>query len=331
MSTKAPAIVKILVVADIVDDATLVRSMLSREFDHVATSNDPRQAVADFDKYQPDVLILAFNELSKSEQYYLGLFRLSKTVNQHPHRTVILCNQDEVTRVAELCMKNFFDDYILFWPMTYDSPRLLMSVHNAIRELELEKNHEPPTEPYTDQIRKLAEVNSANKKNESRNEIHSLAEAKPDQRPQQEVHELTMEANPSGTLGNRDGHKLITVLVVDDDTFQRNLIKQLLKSENYHVLFAASGIDALNILQRAQPDVILMDVIMPDMDGIETTRRLKAMPQHAKTPVIMVTGDSEGTVVVDSLKAGASNFVVKPFNSATLIDKINHALAATKK
>ena len=66
--------------------------------------------------------------------------------------------------------------------------------------------------------------------------------------------------------------------------------------------------------------------MMPNMDGIEATQRLKAMPQFAKTPVIMVTGDSEGDVVVKSLQAGASNFVVKPFNGTTLIAKINLAL-----
>jgi CheY-like chemotaxis protein len=312
---------KILVVTDLVDDAILIRDMLSREFDQVFTSTDPRQAVAEFDRHQPDILILAFNKLEKSEQYYLGLFRLSKTVAQHLHRTVILCNKDEVARVAELCMKDFFDDYILFWPMTYDAPRLLMSVHNAIRDLGSVRIHAPSTEEFAVQIHQL---------NRDKTQPAPLAKIESAQPLTQEAQQLNNEPMPfiksAGTSGNKDERKPTTVLVVDDDSFQRNLINTLLKSENYQVLFAPSGEDALNILRKTQPDVILMDVMMPEMDGIETTRRLKAMPQFAKIPVIMVTGNSEGNVVVDSLKAGASNFVVKPFNSATLIDKINHAL-----
>lgn len=68
---------------------------------------------------------------------------------------------------------------------------------------------------------------------------------------------------------------------------------------------------------------------MPNMDGIETTRHLKAVPQLAHVPVIMVTGKSDGQVVIDSLKAGATDFVVKPFDRVTLISKIDHALGMT--
>jgi PleD family two-component response regulator len=61
---------------------------------------------------------------------------------------------------------------------------------------------------------------------------------------------------------------------------------------------------------------------MPSIDGIETTRRLKSVPHLAKIPVIMITGKSEGNVVVESLKAGAADFVVKPFERAALLGKV---------
>jgi len=114
-----------------------------------------------------------------------------------------------------------------------------------------------------------------------------------------------------------------------DDKFQHKIIGKLLESENYHLIFANDGFEALSILRKTRPDLILMDVMMPNMDGVATTRRLKDVPQFAKTPVIMVTGKSEGKVVVDSLKAGAVDFVVKPFDRATLIAKIARALGAT--
>jgi CheY-like chemotaxis protein len=117
-----------------------------------------------------------------------------------------------------------------------------------------------------------------------------------------------------------------TVLVVDDDDFQRVIVSQLFAKENYRLVFASGGIEALNVLRTLHPDLILMDILMPDLDGIETTRRLKSMPQFAKLPVIMVTGNSEGVAVRDSLKAGATDFAVKPLDRDTLLAKVALAL-----
>jgi CheY-like chemotaxis protein len=116
------------------------------------------------------------------------------------------------------------------------------------------------------------------------------------------------------------------ILVVDDDEFQHNVLSKLLAKENYRLVFASSGIESLNCLHRIRPDLILMDIMMPDLDGIETTRRIKALQHCADIPVIMITGNSEGATVRDSLKAGAINFVVKPFERETLLTKFALAL-----
>ncbi|PQJ97249.1 response regulator, partial [Chromatium okenii] len=105
-------------------------------------------------------------------------------------------------------------------------------------------------------------------------------------------------------------------------------IETVLKEENYRLVFAASGLEALSLLRQLRPDVVLMDVRMPDMDGITATQRLKALPQFAQLPVIMITGHSEKAVVVDSLRAGATGFLVKPFGRDTLITKLREALGA---
>jgi CheY-like chemotaxis protein len=112
------------------------------------------------------------------------------------------------------------------------------------------------------------------------------------------------------------------VLIVDDDEFQRMLLARMLQADPYQLVFAASGAEALQAIHQARPDLILMDVQMPGMDGIETTRRLKAMPRFADVAVIMLTGKSEGQVVVDSLNAGAADFVVKPIDRDKLVAKL---------
>jgi len=89
----------ILIATDNAEDAKVVKQQLSNEYENVFVSTSPDLAVQDFESHRPDVLVLAFNGLEKAERYYLGLYRLSSVVHIHPHRTVILCNKDEIKRV----------------------------------------------------------------------------------------------------------------------------------------------------------------------------------------------------------------------------------------
>lgn len=82
------------------------------------------------------------------------------------------------------------------------------------------------------------------------------------------------------------------ILVVDDELIH-DLYKELLAQENFELTFASSGIEALYLLRKQHPDLILMDMVMPDIDGLETIHRIKTNKQLASIPVIMVTGNSE--------------------------------------
>jgi CheY-like chemotaxis protein len=118
-----------------------------------------------------------------------------------------------------------------------------------------------------------------------------------------------------------------TVLVVEDDEFQHKLLRQLLADTKVDLLFVTSGVAAIAALHRSRPDLVLMDVDLPDRDGIEVTRRIRSVERFADIPVIMITGKSEKNVVVESLKAGASDFVVKPFDHSSLLAKLQKFLA----
>jgi CheY-like chemotaxis protein len=154
MSNKIPTI---LIATDNTQDAKVVSGMLVDEYKNVFTSVNPDLSVADFESRKPDVLVLAFNTLEKSERYYLGLYRLSALVHTHPHRTVILCGKDEVHRVYGLCKKDYFDDYILFWPMTHDATRLAMAVHHAVVNL-ASSQATAVTAEFASQVRRLADL-----------------------------------------------------------------------------------------------------------------------------------------------------------------------------
>lgn len=390
MNSKA----RILVATEVVVDANLVRKLLSDEFDNVSISTDPERSVEDFERTRPAVLILAFNTLEKAERYYLGLYRLSNVVQAHPHRTLILCNKDDLRRVYALCKKEYFDDYILFWPMTHDTPRLPMAVIQALRQMPGEGSGGSPTpREMAGQARRIAELESllaaALARGEQRvdavsrslrqaghdigaaldgfsrklsgGELDGIVEVR-DQRGFQHAidrlkadevdrrfnavaanvepmhiwidsieEELAPQLEAVRELRALAEQIRPTVLIVDDDDFQRKLLAQLLEDLKLEFVFAASGTEALASLRRHRPDLVLMDVNLPGMDGVETTRRIKSVEQLAAVPVVMITGHSEKSVVVESLKAGASDFVVKPFDKDILRAKVGGFLKAAAK
>jgi CheY-like chemotaxis protein len=117
-----------------------------------------------------------------------------------------------------------------------------------------------------------------------------------------------------------------TILVVDDDPFQRQMIGRVLESAGYLPLYATNGTDALSMVRKSQPDLILMDVLMPDMSGLECVQRLKNEPALSKIPVVMVTGESVRNVVLESVKLGVADFLVKPIERKSLLGKLARLL-----
>ena len=116
------------------------------------------------------------------------------------------------------------------------------------------------------------------------------------------------------------------LLVVDDDEFMRRLLKQLLTGAQYDVEAVGTAVDAQRFLNSNRPDLILMDFLLPDSNGILLTRELKGSQINVDIPVIMLTGRTEKHVIVESRKAGAVDFVAKPFNRDILLKKVAHHL-----
>jgi putative two-component system response regulator len=108
------------------------------------------------------------------------------------------------------------------------------------------------------------------------------------------------------------------VLVADDEHENRALFVRLLSVEGYGVLTAADGVSALAALERHRPDVIILDVQMPGIDGFEICRRIKLNPATRLTPVVMVTGLNERENRIKGINAGADDFIVKPFDTEEL-------------
>lgn len=121
-----------------------------------------------------------------------------------------------------------------------------------------------------------------------------------------------------------------TILAVDDNPDSLSLMNQTLSQHGYVVLVANSGIQALNILHKVQPDLVLLDAIMPEMDGFETCQAIKKIIPD--TPIIFMTGLSDSEHIVRGLSFGAVDYLVKPLNNDELLARvkvhINNALQA---
>jgi two-component system cell cycle response regulator len=112
------------------------------------------------------------------------------------------------------------------------------------------------------------------------------------------------------------------ILVVDDLAPNRKLLEAKLKSQFYDVITAENGVEALHLLQENKPDIILMDVMMPQMNGFEACRRIKKDPKTADIPIIMVTALTDIDDRIQGLDAGADDFLTKPINDLPLFARI---------
>lgn len=112
------------------------------------------------------------------------------------------------------------------------------------------------------------------------------------------------------------------ILLVDDLKQNLKLLTFILEGENYQTSFALSGKDALERLNVLKPDLILLDLMMPDMNGLEVCEKIKSNQQYQDTPVIFLTASQEEHHLVDAYNIGASDYVTKPFKKAELLTRI---------
>src|SRR3954468_16611559 len=112
------------------------------------------------------------------------------------------------------------------------------------------------------------------------------------------------------------------VLVVDDILSNVKLLEAKLTAEYFEVASAYNGLEALAKIEEQQPDIVLLDVMMPGMDGFEVCRRIKQNPQTAHLPVVMVTALDQPADRVAGLEAGADDFLTKPVDDAALFARV---------
>ncbi|HYW17983.1 MAG TPA: response regulator [Nodularia sp. (in: cyanobacteria)] len=117
-----------------------------------------------------------------------------------------------------------------------------------------------------------------------------------------------------------------TVLIVEDSMAQREIMTDLLKASGFTVTHAKDGIEALEVIETDTPDLVILDIVMPRMNGYELCRRLKSHPKTQNVPVVICSGNSEEFDRYWGMKQGADAYIGKPFPPSELVEIVKKVL-----
>jgi CheY-like chemotaxis protein len=118
------------------------------------------------------------------------------------------------------------------------------------------------------------------------------------------------------------------ILVADDDQNLRRILCLFLKNAHYEIVEASNGREALNMTRSQRPDCVLLDIMMPLIDGFSVCRQLKEDPETKRIPVVICTAKNKKEDLIEAIRAGAEDYIIKPFTKETVLTKIQRVLAS---
>ena len=112
------------------------------------------------------------------------------------------------------------------------------------------------------------------------------------------------------------------ILIVEDEPEIANLVKSYMEKAGFHANTAESGVEALKLIKSERPDLMILDLMLPEMDGIEVCKRIRTVPDTALLPIIMLTAKAEESDTIIGLELGADDYVTKPFSPKALVARV---------
>lgn len=161
-------------------------------------------------------------------------------------------------------------------------------------------------------------------------EILRLIEQQPDITNKEIARILSLPENMIEDLLEELSDTRQKILIVDDELDALTALKRALEADNYNVVEASDGLSAIEKVKTEKPDVVLLDLMMPEMDGIEACKHLKSDPKYKHIPIIMLTAKGEIDNKIEGIEMGADDYVTKPFNLHELKARIKMVLRRTQ-
>lgn len=298
---------RILFITSESEDREKLYERLEDEFPEAAYVSTEK-AVSAWRKHCPAVTVFACNSLSDSESVYLSLLKSDSPAENHRnHQTLVLCRIDEAEAAYHRCRRHVFDDYAVFKPL-HDPWQIQISLRRALALYET-----------TAMLSSLQQQRSG-------------AQSNP-------LEELASVRTPGTVQAHNSDRPLIPIagsdepettrplaLVVEDDPFAQEVHKEILTTHGFAVTISSDGDSVMDAIEGRLPDLILMDINLPGVDGIEATLRLRNDPRTETTPIIVVSGHRERSIVESCIKAGANSYIFKPIREQKLLDRIRSVM-----
>jgi len=126
------------------------------------------------------------------------------------------------------------------------------------------------------------------------------------------------------TVQRKGNFVMIKILIVDDSAFTRGIHRQVIQNEGYQAVEAASGAEALDLFKKEKPDLVMMDLLMPDMDGMDVTKKILEIQPKAK--IVICSTDRQKTRQAEAKQVGAVGFLTKPIDKKKMADTLRNIL-----
>lgn len=314
----------LLLAEDALDREPMAR-LVPTEYRLAVVHTELEAAALAYSQAQPDVLLLAVNDLDASAAFRNDLFKRCAIAEDAAPMTVALCLNRHSMQAGELCMRGVFDDFATAKP-TPHTERIQLALLRAktAKQMRLE-------------LFDLRDrINSARAHFETvaslQRDLHQALDKLPPQSPGGAAPDSSI-ATLSEQLARTaaQGRKVCLgtakrVLVVDDDEMMREILGATLETGGFEARFAANAEQAVEMLVGERMSLVLMDLMMPGLDGIAATREIRALPNYKSVPIIVVSGHGNRDSVRSSRLVGANDFVVKPVDQDRLLEKVRRYL-----
>ncbi len=315
----------VLLVAEDALDRDPMAKLVPTEHRLTVVHTELEAAALAYSQAQPDVLLLAINDLDASASFRNELLKKCGVAEDTAPMAVALCLNRHSIQAGDLCMRGVFDDFATAKPTPHTE-----RIHLALRRAKIAKQLREDLLDARDRI------------GAARGQFETLATVHRELNGElQRLHTRLPEAvGPKSALTTlseniariaAQGRKACQgatkrVLVVDDDEMMREILGASLEAGGYEPRYAASAEEAVEQLVTQRVSLVLMDLMMPGLDGIAATREIRALPNYRTVPIIVVSGHGNRDSVRSSRAVGANDFLVKPVDQDKLIEKVRRYL-----